>query len=121
MHETPVGHPEVQSEQTPLVPHAVFAVPGTHMPPVSAEQQPPLHAWVEEHADVHVPVATSHASSAGQSVVVAQPHAPLDRHAAPLEPPEQETHAAPVVPHAFLASPGAHMPVLVLQQPPLQG
>jgi len=116
-----VGHPEVQSEQTPLVPHAVSAVPGTHVPPVSAEQQPPLHAWVEEHADVQAPVARSHASSGGQSVVAAQPHAPVDRHAEPLGPPEQETHAAPVVPHAFLASPGAHMPVLGSQQPPLHG
>lgn len=120
MHETPVGHPVVQLEQTPLVPHAVSAVPGTHVPPVSAEQQPPLHAWVEEHADVQVPVDRSHASSGGQSVVAAQPHAPLERHAEPLAP-EQETHIAPVEPHAFFAVPGAHMPVLGSQQPPLHG
>ena len=121
LHIAALGQLDVQLAQTPLAPHSLSDVPGKHVPPEAAEQQPPLHAWVVEHAEVHEPVDVSQASLAGQSVVMLQPHAPVDRHAAPLAPPEQETHASPVAPHAFLDVPGAHMPVLALQQPPLHG
>jgi hypothetical protein len=65
----------MQSAQTPLAPHSLIAVPPTQVPPVDAEQHPPLHAWVEEHAVVHKPVVTSQASRAGQSLATAQPRA----------------------------------------------
>jgi hypothetical protein len=48
----------------PFVPHAAAAVPVTQVP---FAQQPPLHAWVAEHAVVHVPPL--HAYPGGQSDV----------------------------------------------------
>lgn len=51
----------MQSTQTPVAPHSVLVLPVTHVPPEAAEQHPPLHAWEDEHATVHVLVAVSHA------------------------------------------------------------
>ncbi len=58
---TPVGQVAVQSVHTPLAPHAVFEVPPTQVPPVAAEQHPPLHVWLAEHAVVQVLVVVSQA------------------------------------------------------------
>lgn len=123
VHVAPDGQPTLQSVQSPPTPQAPSAVPGVHVPPPPAdtEQQPPLQGCVYEHAVVQVAVAVSHASSTGQSVVVVHPHLPLGRQTEPGELPAHETHAAPVEPHRFFAVPGAHVPVLELQQPPLQG
>jgi hypothetical protein len=54
----------------PLLPHSVFAVPGTHeLPP----QQPPLHGCSPVQCAVHVWVAGSHAVFSGQSLTDVQP------------------------------------------------
>lgn len=84
----PAVKPAVQlAHRPPLLPHAVVPVPAWHVPPVAAEQHPPLHDCVELHDVVHVLVVVSHASSAGQSEAVRQPHV-LDAvpgtHAEPL-------------------------------------
>jgi len=109
----------------PLTPHVMPQPPqsfgsvfvSTHDP---VSQQPPLQGWVDEHAVVQVPVATSQAWSAGQSVATEHPHAPLARQALPVGSPAHEMQAAPVVPHAVFTLPGPHVPPF-LQQPPLQG
>jgi hypothetical protein len=109
----------------PLTPHVMPQPPqsfglvfvSTHRP---VSQQPPLQGWVDEHAVVQVPVATSQAWSAGQSVATAHPHVPLARQALPVGSPVQEKHAAPVVPHAVFTLPGPQEPPF-LQQPPLHG
>jgi len=116
-HVAPAGQVAVQLVQTPLAPHAVAEVPAEQVPPVAAEQQPPLHVWVEEHAVVHAPVAVSQACPAGQSVATAQPHLPLARHAVPEALPAQETQAPPEAPQAAFDVPAEHIPAL--QQPPL--
>jgi hypothetical protein len=118
-HVAPPGHVEVQSVQTPLVPHAPAEVPAPQVPLVAAEQQPPLHVCVEEHAAVHALVVVSQASSAGQSVATVHPHFPLARHESPEAPPTHDTHASPVEPHAACVLPVAH--VVPSQHPPLHG
>lgn len=66
---------------------------------------------------MHVPVAVLHASSAGQSLAVSQPHLPEARHAPPPEElAEHVVQAAPVVPQAEGELPATHVPPL--QQPP---
>jgi hypothetical protein len=51
-----------QVVHAPLVPQAVCAVPGAHVP---LSQQPPLHGRVDEHVVVHMPVVVSQASPIG--------------------------------------------------------
>lgn len=68
---------DAHDAHTPELPHAPGAVPGWQVPPVIAEQQPPLHACVELHAVVQVFVVVSHDVPDGQSAVAAQPQAPL--------------------------------------------
>jgi hypothetical protein len=43
-HVAPIGQVVVQSAQTTLTPQTLSDVPSTHVPPMDAEQQPPLHA-----------------------------------------------------------------------------
>jgi hypothetical protein len=89
-HEVPLHEYLVQSTgaghaaQTPELPHAVVVVPAWHVPPLAAEQQPPLHGWFELHAVVHLPVDASHASCAGQSAALVQPHTFDARQTCPL-------------------------------------
>lgn len=77
-----VGVPALHVTHTPLAPQATFAVPTTHVPPVAAEQQPPLQLRVELQDVVQVWVDRSHAApasvavAAGQSVVALQPQLP---------------------------------------------
>jgi hypothetical protein len=117
LHDAPLGHVAVQSVHTPLAPQAPSELPALHVPPVDAEQQPPLQAWVEEHAEVHA--LFPQASFAGQSVVTLQPQVPPETHAVPEEPPAHELQVAPVAPHAVCEVPATHVPAS--QQPPLQG
>jgi hypothetical protein len=52
----------VQSPHVPpLLPQTIVAVPVWQLPPIVAEQQPPLHGRLESHAEPQVCVATSHA------------------------------------------------------------
>ena len=106
--------PRQKPQVPPSIPQARGDVPAAHMPEL---QQPPLHGWLPEHVLVHTPLLVSHASSAGQSVAMAQPHVPLERHAVPELPPAHEVQVPPAAPHAVCAVPGAHVPAL--QQPPL--
>ena len=115
-HISALGQAEVQSEQTPLAPQSVLAVPPTQVP--SDEQQPPLQVCVEEHVVVQVLLLASHACPVGQSLAVMQPHRPVGRHALPSPPVLQSTHAWPIKPHAPAAVPGAQR--APLQHPPLQ-
>jgi hypothetical protein len=120
MHEAPIAHVVVQSSQTPLVPQAVGCMPATQLPPVEAEQQPPLHGSVEEQA---LPQCEAlQAAPAGQSVAIEQPHTPPaapGRHWAPAGDMPQGLHAIPPVPHAVGSLPDAQEPAW--QQPPWHG
>jgi hypothetical protein len=89
-HIPPVGQVIAQLAQTPLLPHAIVLVPATHVPFVAAEQQPPLHACVEEQLVVHACVVVLHACPTGQSLVALQPQVPAETHALP---PPSTTHA----------------------------
>jgi hypothetical protein len=90
----------------PDEPHAPVEVPATQLPPVAAEQQPPLHAWVVLHAVVHLCIVVSHAWLAGQSAALLQPHEPDGKHALPLALPVQGWQTLPTAPHAACDVPG---------------
>jgi hypothetical protein len=81
---------------TPMMPQAIWAVPGEHVPPL---QHPPRHGSLEEHVAPHVLLVVSQASSVAQSVFEAQPQVPLARHAVPEALPVHETQA-PLAPQA---------------------
>jgi hypothetical protein len=131
-HVPPMLLPE-QDAHTPLVPHAVWAVPAAQkpvVPPSVISQHPSWHAWVAEHAVTHVFVATSHAKPDWQSAALAQPHwspAPpsvSDRHCEPVAA-VHTLHVAPGVPHvpgvvSELAHVGSGL-VVRSQHVPLQG
>jgi hypothetical protein len=93
-HVPPVGQLVAQLAQTPLVPHAIVLVPATHVPFVADEQQPPLHACIEEQLVVHACVVVLHACPTGQSLVALQPQVPAETHALP---PPSTTHATGVL------------------------
>jgi hypothetical protein len=119
-HEAPEGQVVVQSVQIPLPPQKASVVPALQVPAEAAEQQPPLHGWIEEHASPHTPVVVSQASSEGQSAAMAHPHVTPPRQALPVVTPTQETQAPPVSPQFACPVPATHLPAL-LQQPPLHG
>jgi hypothetical protein len=140
LHACPVGqsddvlHPQVsfdrhtgvlpeQIAQVPLVPHAPFVVPPTHVVPL---QQPPLQGAVAEHVVTHAWVVVSHAIPEPQSVAELHPHVPpVDpaMHASPTLDggvPLHAAHVPPLSPHAA----GARPVVQVFdepQHPPLHG
>lgn len=60
----------------PLLPHAAMPVPGSHVPPVAAEQHPPLHGWPVLQLVVHWCLVPSHAMPAGQSAAEVHPAPP---------------------------------------------
>jgi hypothetical protein len=118
----PAVKPAVQlAQRPPLFPQDAVSVPTWHVPPVAAEQQPPLQGCDVLQLVVHVLVVVSHASSAGQSAAVRQPHA-FDgvptTHAEPLALPVHDAHVAWPVLQVVAAVPALHDP-LVVQQPPL--
>jgi hypothetical protein len=80
---------------TPVLPHALFAVPAAHVP-LAGSQQPPLHAVsvVPPHALVHVCVDVSHAFPAGQSDAAMHPQVALTQ-ADPVAFPVQLTQFGP--------------------------
>lgn len=125
-----VGVWPAQATQTPSQPvvvsrHEVLAVPELQVPPVAAEQQPPLHGWADPQSAVQVLVAVSHAAPAamavawGQSAVSLHPHAPATQ-ACPAAAAVQSKHRAPSVPQLSAAAPAWHVPAAE-QQPPLHG
>jgi hypothetical protein len=101
----------------PAVPQLICVLPGRHMVPL---QQAPLHACEALHEVVHACVVVLHESRFGQSLAIAQPHAPPlapPMHALPIELPAQLTHAPPDEPQLALTNPCVHTPPA--QQPPL--
>lgn len=74
----------VHTAQVPDKPQSPAAVPGWQVPPVVAEQHPPLHDCVELQEVVHLPCVVSHASPVGQSLACWQPHTLVDRHTWPF-------------------------------------
>jgi hypothetical protein len=118
----PDGQLAVQSVHTGAVPHAVAAVPGVHVPPLEAEQHPPLHGCAIEHEVVQAFAVVSQASPVAQSLVRVQPHArplPEATQALPAPASAHDVHIVPRLPHAACAVPAAHD--VPLQQPPLHG
>jgi hypothetical protein len=107
-------------QAAPEVPHAPAATPAVQVPP--EPQQPPWQSWVEEHARVHWPLATSQALPIGQSLALLQPQVPLplpaSTHAVPASLVAQVPHIAWTAPQAMAVSGFAQ--VLPLQQVPLQ-
>jgi hypothetical protein len=102
-HEVPLSHtwPTPETVQSPHVPpprpHALVAVPATHVVP---EQHPPLHPVVlAPHVVEQMCVVVLQAWSAGQSVAALQPHVPVARHAWPVVPFVQFAQSVPVAPH----------------------
>ena len=122
---TQVGVPAVQAVHTPLVPQVALARPALQVPLVAAEQQPPLQAWVELHASVHMLLVVSQASpaavavAASQSVVAVQPHAPATQ-TCPAAAFVQFAQTLPLAPQALFAVPALQVPLVAAeQQPPL--
>lgn len=111
-------HPH--TPETHAVPFALPAQLAWQVPPVAAEQQPPLQACDELHEVVQACVARSQAKSAGQSVVALHPQVPLPEvtlHTAPASAVTQFVHVPPAAPHAVGDSGFAH--VEPLQHVPL--
>jgi len=125
-HTVPLALP-VQSTQAFAPPHAVWAVPGRHEPPVP--QQPALQGAVGEQVKRHSPeVVSQPALFEGQSLAAPQPHCPppvTASHTSPLEsaakPAVQDEHVPPLLPHAVVPVPAWQVPRAAEQQPPLQG
>jgi hypothetical protein len=86
----------VQSPQTtwPVSAQRAVVSPGSQVPLVAAEQQPPLQTWVELQAVPQVLVLVSQALPVGQSAAALQPQAPL-RHRLPAAALVQSTQAPP--------------------------
>jgi hypothetical protein len=99
----------VQSLQAPVAPHALSAVPATHVP---AAQQPPLHAvaLAPPHDVEQVWAFVSHDCPDGQSAARLHPHVPVVVHACPALLPEQSAHTVPLPPHWVCVVPGWHVP-----------
>ena len=79
----------------PLLPQTVSSVPVWQVPPVAAEQQPPLHGVFMSHAGPQVCVVVLHARLAGQSVAVVQPQdlvPAVSMHTLPVLLPTQVPH-----------------------------
>ena len=109
-HEVPFSHtwptPEVVQSlhPPPVAPHALPAVPATHLEP---EQHPPLHAVVlPPQAVEQVWVVVLHAWSDGQSVGALHPQLPPERHACPAPLLAQLAHTVPLPPHTAAVVPG---------------
>jgi hypothetical protein len=116
-HAVPALTPEQLVQTPPVEPHAPAASPVVHVPPVAAEQQPPLQACVELHAVVQVLVA-SHACPSGQSVAVWHPQIPVVvLQVAPASAVMQLAQTVPAAPHAVGDWLGAQ--TAPLQQVPL--
>jgi hypothetical protein len=113
----------VQSpHRLPLLPQATFKVPVWQVPPVDAEQQPPLHGVLLSQAAPQLCVVVLHAWLAGQSLALVQPQAlapPKSRQALPAGLPTQLPHDACPSAHAAEAVPVAQL--VPSQQPPLHG
>jgi len=107
-----------QSEQMPLVPHALFWSPTRQVPPLAFEQQPPLHGLVLLHAVVHLSAIGSQAVLVGQLLELLQPQAPPGRHTAPSLPLLQSTQVVPMPPQEVLPVPGWQVPFTASEQHP---
>jgi hypothetical protein len=118
----PFGSVAQLAHRPPLSPHADGEVPAWHVPPVLAEQHPPLQGWAELHAVLHVFVVVSQAMPAGQSPGLVHPHAwvpaVVATHALPAALPTQFVQVAEPVLQLAAAVPGSHT-LPVPQQPPL--
>jgi hypothetical protein len=70
----PVTNPAAQLVHSPPFPHWVTLVPGVQVPPLAAEQQPPLHPeyLAPPQLMTHCPVVVSHALFGGQSLACRQ-------------------------------------------------
>jgi hypothetical protein len=105
----------------PVFPHDALVLPIAHwaLPEVGDGQHPPLQSvrLALPQAVPQVDVAVSHASSGGQSLAAAHPHAAPPMQLLPVAFPVQ-TRQVPLAPHASGPVPGRH--VVPLQQPPLQ-
>jgi hypothetical protein len=91
------GQLDAQLEHTPPVPHAVVLVPATQVPSVAAEQQPPLHACVEEQLVVHACVVVLHACPTAQSLGELQHLASVGQPVVPSFVPSVPVMASPPV------------------------
>jgi hypothetical protein len=87
------------------------------VPPVAAEQHPPLHGATALHAVAHAYVIGSHAWPEGQSCALSQPHAFPPNPTRHSSPPPHVPHVAWPSAHASGWSPGTHSPPE--QHPPL--
>jgi hypothetical protein len=116
VHGVLAGH---GAHTAPVEPHAPVDVPATQVPPVAAEQQPPLHGWFELHAVVHLFVEVSQACPDGQSAALVQPHTFVARQTWPLTLVAQFWHWLPTVPQVPLAVPGLQTPFDGAVQQPL--
>jgi hypothetical protein len=93
-------------------------VPALQVPLVAAEQQPPLQAWVELQAVVHLLVVASQAYPVGQSVAELHPHFPVVRQTWPSVLAVQSTQV-PLAPQAASAVPARQLPPTVAEQQPV--
>jgi hypothetical protein len=109
-HWTPPS-PAQAPHVAPPVPQSDAVVPDWHIVP---SQQPPLHWPAPVHDVVHT--LPLHAVPMGQSVMVLQPQWPATQ-AVPLPFPAQSTHGD-AEPHAVIAVPGMHVPIVPPQQNP---
>ncbi len=82
-HAPPEGQVVAQSAQTTPEPHAVVKSPPAQVPPVSAEQQPPLQGWVAEQLAVHICATGSQARGAVHWLACVHPQTPGGMHALP--------------------------------------
>jgi hypothetical protein len=115
-HAAPFGLPAQLTHTAPVEPQATPALPGWQVPPLAAEQQPPLHGDADEQlVEQVVPL---HAVLSGQLDALKQPHMPLT-HAWPFRLPLQFWHKPPGGPHTLPVLPRLQVPAL--QQPPLHG
>jgi hypothetical protein len=105
MHTAPFC-PVAQSLHEPVLPQAVFVLPGAH---VLWLQHPPLHESVASHALPHLWVMRLHAVFAGQSAAVLHAHAPFEQ-MRPSELVVQSRQTIPLAPHAALSPPATHDP-----------
>ena len=119
----PFWRPAGQLAQVPpLLPQAVAPVPITHVPPIAAVQQPPLHGLFTSQAVPQTWLVRLHALPGWQSAEVRQAHfaATQALPAGGLKLTVQLAHTPPAVPHAVAPVPGAHTPLPTSQQAALQ-
>lgn len=108
----------------PFAPHALFRFPAWQVPPVDAEQHPPLHAVLASQAVPQVCVVVLHAWLAGQSFALVQPQTvvvPIARQDLPAAAVAQLPQIVLPSAHCVGALPLTHWCCTLSQQPPLQG